>query len=196
MTKMPAETSEVQYECTYSSQSASMFKDKTTVAEYASESPVQPTEVETRKAKKSFDGSLLTVWLSAISALALLILTSIYAGNSSLLGEHQSIGRSPGNVLLVLRVLSELAGVMLATTIAGTLEVVQWTLISRKGGKMGMNFTDYLVMHAGTGVPGLFQLAFGRGVPKLSSRFWSIVRLMGIAMVPLLNVVIMSELPG
>ena len=81
----------------------------------------------------------------------------------------------------------------MATTIAGTLEVVQWTLISRQGGKKGMSFTDYLVMHAGTGVPGLIQLAFGRGVPKMSSRFWSMARLVGIAMVPLLNVVIMSE---
>lgn len=86
-----------------------------------------------------------------------------------------------------------MAGVMLATTIAGTVEVVQWALISRQGGKKGMSFTDYLILHAGTGVPGLFRLAFGRGVPKISSRFWSIARLVGIAMVPLLNVVIMSE---
>lgn len=151
------------------------------------------TEEKSQPSARRCDGSLITVWLSAVCALALVILTSIYAGNSSLLAGHQSIGRSPSNVLLVLRVLSEMAGVMLATTIAGTVEVVQWALISRQGGKKGMSFTDYLILHAGTGVPGLFRLAFGRGVPKISSRFWSIARLVGIAMVPLLNVVIMSE---
>lgn len=153
----------------------------------------QPAEKSHHQNHNFVDGSLLIVWLWALCALALVILTSIYAGNSALLAGHQSIGRSPNHVLLVLRVLSEMAGLMMATTIAGTLEVVQWTLISRQGGKKGMSFTDYLVMHAGTGVPGLIQLAFGRGVPKMSSRFWSMARLVGIAMVPLLNVVIMSE---
>ncbi|KAF1967526.1 hypothetical protein BU23DRAFT_559316 [Bimuria novae-zelandiae CBS 107.79] len=176
-----------------SSQFASTVKVEATVNEFSPGTSVKANENSNTKTNKILDGSLFTVWLSALCALTLLILTSIYAGNSSLLAGHRSIGRSPGNVLLVLRVLSELAGVMMATTIAGTLEVLQWTLISRQEGRKGMSFTDYLVMHAGTGVSGLIQLAFGRGVPKLSSRFWSMTRLIGIAMVPLLNVVIMSN---
>ena len=173
--------------------SLTLVKSQTFVIEDTLHQQNPTMDEKPHRSMRCWDGSLFTVWLSAICALALLILTSIYAGNSSLLAGHRSIGRSPSNVLLVLRVLSELAGVMLATTIAGTIEVVQWTLISRHGGKKGTSFTDYLVMHAGTGVPGLLRLAFGHGVPKVSSRFWSIARLAGIAMVPLLNVVIMSK---
>lgn len=183
---MLGKTPKIQLGFVDESEPGSVFKDKTNITEHVQENTsVKPKSM-------SFDGSLLSVWLSALLALALLILTSVYAGNSSLLAGHPSIGRSPSNVLLVLRVLSELAGVMLATTIAGTLEMLQWMLISRQRGKKGMSFTDYLVMNAGTGVPGLLRLAFGRDVPKLSSRFWSMTRLTGIAMVPLLNVVIMS----
>ncbi|KAK7180879.1 hypothetical protein DPSP01_014430 [Paraphaeosphaeria sporulosa] len=184
---MLAQTSGTQFGPSEEFELETINKGKSIITEHVQENTSAQREL------KSFDGSLLSVWLSAFLALALLILTSVYAGNSSLLAGHRSFGRSPSNVLLVLRVLSELAGVMLATTIAGTLEVLQWMLISREGGKKGMSFTDYLVMNAGTGVPGLLRLAFGRGIPKLSSRFWSMARLIGIAMVPLLNVVIMSD---
>ncbi|KAF2727751.1 hypothetical protein EJ04DRAFT_581808 [Polyplosphaeria fusca] len=137
--------------------------------------------------------SLSTRWLSACLALALVILTSVYASRSDLLDGRRIIGRSPSDVLLVLRVLSELAGLLLAATIAGTFEEIQWMLVKRNGDHPGMAFTDYLGLQPGTGVCGLFRLAFGGRIPKLSSRIWSAVKLISMVVVPLLNVVIMSD---
>ena len=153
---------------------------------------IDERQLEQAELPRRFHGSLVTVWLSAFLALTLLILTGIYAGDSSLLAGYRRLGQSPSNVLLVLRVLSELGGLLLAATIAGTFEEVQWMMISRKGQKTGMSFTDYLGLQPGTGVAGLLRLAFGLKIPQMSSRMWSVVRLFGIAIVPLLNVVVMS----
>jgi hypothetical protein len=70
---------------------------------------------------------------------------------------------------LVLRVLSEVAGLLLATTIAGTFEEIQWMLIGRNAHGPGLSFTDYLGLDPGTGVLGLFNLFLGTRIRKFSS---------------------------
>ena len=145
-----------------------------------------------RRRRRRCSNSLLLRWLSALSALTLLVLTCIYASHSDLLPGYKSVGRSPSYVLLVLRVLSEVAGLLLATTIAGTFEEIQWMLIGRQGHGHGLSFTDYLGLDPGTGVLGLFNLFFGTRIRKLSSRAWGAIRLVAMIVVPLLNIVIMS----
>src|SRR5213592_1708154 len=56
-------------------------------------------------------------WTAAGLALGLFIFTTVYASRSEFITRYHMIGRSPSNVLLMLRVLSELAGLMLSATI-------------------------------------------------------------------------------
>ncbi|PGH18383.1 hypothetical protein AJ79_00450 [Helicocarpus griseus UAMH5409] len=145
-------------------------------------------------------------WLSATAALALLILTATYASGSDFITKYRLIGRSPSNVLLIIRVLSELSGLMLIACINASLEKVQWMLVTREQGgddvsednekddrsQKGVCFLDYLSLHQGTGVLGLLKILFFR-VPILSARAWSAIRILSLLIVPLLNVVIMAD---
>lgn len=143
-----------------------------------------------RKCKSSWD--LFALWLSPCFAVILLILTSIYACHPHLLAGYRIVGQSPSDLLLLLSVLSQLTGLLLAATISSTFEEVQWMFLSRNEPYRGILFTDYLSLQPGTAIMGLLRLALGFRV-ALSSRVWSMLRLTAMILVPLSNVVIMSK---
>ena len=131
-------------------------------------------------------------WLSVFLTLILLVLTTLYASQTALVSKGGSISSSRSNAIFVLRALSELTGVMLAATIAGAFERVQWLFVV---GDDGTPLTHYLALQAGTGVFGLLVLALGGVVPRMKTRMWSGLRLVSIVLVPVLGVLIMSKSP-
>ena len=131
-------------------------------------------------------------WLSGLTALTFYLLTVLYASQSTLLSQIRFVGSSPSYTILVLRVLSEIASLLLATTIAAVFQRLQSMLVSRSS-HGGMRLTDYLGLEAGTGVLGLLSMALGTGVSKMTTRVWGTIRLVSIIIVPLLNILIMGK---
>lgn len=130
-------------------------------------------------------------WMSAVFTLILLILTALYASQTTFASSIRVIYSSSSHAIFVLRALSELTGLLLATTIAAAFERIQWLFIVKRH---GLRLTDYLALQAGTGVMGLLLLAVGRGVSRISTRLWSVVRLISVLLVPVLGVLLMSKL--
>jgi hypothetical protein len=133
-------------------------------------------------------------WTSTILATLFLILTALYASQSRFLANLHIISSSPSATILILRVLSELAGVLLAAAIASAFEKLQFILVARSEPSGGLCFTDYLALEAGTGVAGLVGILLGPGITRLASKGWTLLRLCTVILVPLFNVLIMSKL--
>jgi hypothetical protein len=133
-------------------------------------------------------------WSSAFASSCLYILTVLYASWPTMWSQYQSIGGSSSNKILVLRVVSELASLSLATTIAAAFERVQCMLLSRRRllKRDGVSLSNYLGLDSGTGVLGLLAIAFGRRIPAITTRSWGFLRLSAILLIPLLNVLIMG----
>jgi hypothetical protein len=135
------------------------------------------------------------VWLYIICALAtiaLLVITAVYSSESSLLIGTRFVYSSSSHTIFVLSILSGVTGLLLAATIEGSIERLQWLLIVREN---GLNLAKFLSLHAGTGPMGLLSLIFGRGFSLSSStRLWSTTRLLSMLLVPVLGILIMSML--
>jgi hypothetical protein len=126
-------------------------------------------------------------WVSAVLSLLLLILTIAYASRCIGVSQYQSIGSSRSRTILVLRVLSELTTTMLGLTLALTMERMQWHQIVRE---RGQPFLSFLGLAPGTSMFGLAKLSFVEGPCMASWRWWSVSRLILLAILPILNVVI------
>jgi hypothetical protein len=143
--------------------------------------------------------SFMAVWRNArasaalaLSALGLHILTTLYAFRPEFITRYHVIGRSPSRGLFILRVLSELAALMAAATIATAFEKVRWMNMGHNGNKRGVPLADYIALEPGTGVSGLLQMAIGLRKSGFTSRTWSAIRLIATVIIPLLSVLIMS----
>lgn len=135
-------------------------------------------------------------WLSAFLSLALYTLTVLYCSDTETLSRIQPVGASPSHSILTLRVLSELASLSLAATIAMVFDELQCVLVFQRGSvdtSHGISLASYLGLDPGTGVMGLLGMVFGRRVPNLTARVWSSIRLGAIIMIPILNILIMGE---
>jgi hypothetical protein len=135
-------------------------------------------------------GNIPMAWLSAFLTLILLVLTTLYASQATLMSKVRLIYSSRSHTIFILRALSEVTSILLATTMASAFERVQWLFVV---GKDGIQLPDYLALEAGTGVMGLLLLAAGKAVPRVTTRIWSAVRLISIVLVPVLGVLIMSK---
>ncbi|PVH87145.1 hypothetical protein DL98DRAFT_581868 [Cadophora sp. DSE1049] len=130
-------------------------------------------------------------WLSSFVSLLLLVLIVMYALRSYSMSNYQSVRSSSSRTILVLRVLSELTSILMVIMLALTMENVKWRFITRKQGQQLKNF---LTLVAGTSMLGLLQLLFGKGLLFSSWRFSSLLRLVLIALPPVLNVVLFSNI--
>jgi hypothetical protein len=135
----------------------------------------------------------LLAWTSAVLALAFFLMTVAYATEKSRFSAVKFVHSSRSNTILVLRVLSEAAGVFLGGAIHSTFEVVQWVLISRPE---GIRLPQYLALQSSTSPLGLLVLALGQGLPAsqwpMKPRVLSLLRLIAELAVPVLGVLIMS----
>lgn len=134
---------------------------------------------------------LLLEWSSAMLTLVFLVLTAVYASETTVPYRVRFLYASSSNTIFTLSALSALAGLFLAATIAAAFERLQWLLVARA---RGLKFTKVLSLNAATGVTGLLQLTAWRGHPLLTTtRLWSATRLISIMLVPILGILIMSE---
>ncbi|KIW89243.1 uncharacterized protein Z519_10096 [Cladophialophora bantiana CBS 173.52] len=147
--------------------------------------PLSNGATNARKKKKT---PILVAWVPACLTAILLALTALYAIRPDLWKSH-FINSSPGNAIFVLRALSEATGFLLAITVASAFELVQWLLTVRTG---GIPFTEFLCLQEGTGILGLMQLTAG-AKSRARTRFWGGLRLLALVLLPVLGVVIMSE---
>ncbi|CAO2653937.1 Nn.00g106700.m01.CDS01 [Neocucurbitaria sp. VM-36] len=136
----------------------------------------------------------ILAWISTILALVFFFITLSYALGSSRLSQSKIIYTSQSRTILLLRIFSEAAGLFLAGTVHSTFEVVQWVLTSRPE---GIRLPQFLALQPSTGPLGLLVLVTGRGLPPsewpLKPRFLSLLRLISEIAVPLLGVLIMSN---
>jgi hypothetical protein len=82
---------------------------------------------------------------------------------------------------------------MLAATVAAAFNTLQTILVARNNPPRGLGFLDYLVLQEGSGFSSLVSIVAWRGKVGIATRLWSVVRLIAIALVPVLNIVVMSE---
>ena len=105
----------------------------------------------------------------------------------------QAIGGSPSSALLVLRILSEAGGVMLAATIAAAFKTWQTILVVRNSLPGGLRLLDYLVLEEGAAFSSLISIVAWKGKIGIVTRVRSVIRLIAILLVPILNIVVMSK---
>ena len=88
-------------------------------------------------------------------------MTICYAYETLSFTRIRYIQSSSSKTILILRILSEAAGVFLGPTMRSTLKVIQWIKISRPD---GLIFPECLALRASTDQLWLLVLALGRGL--------------------------------
>lgn len=131
-------------------------------------------------------------WASAILTVIFLVLTTVYASETTVAHRMRFLSTSSSNTIFILSALSWLTSLFLTATIAAAFERLQWLLVVRED---GLQLTKFFSLNAGTGISGLLVLALGGGhcLPA-TTRLWSAARLVSIVLVPILGILIMSEL--
>ena len=130
--------------------------------------------------------------ISFLLAVVFYVLTSLYTWHPELPSRLEIVGGSPARALPLLAVLSGIANPMLAATISHSIQVIQWTLVARHWGHCLLN---HLLLDPGTGIEGLIDTIRQKRLPSSKPRVWSAFRLVSMAMVPVLNIVILSVSP-
>jgi hypothetical protein len=133
-------------------------------------------------------------WMLMLLTIALVILTCLQARGSILTRNIETVNQSRSYSLLILRTVSELAGLSLSATVSSTLERIKWALVCRKHQDSRTGFVDFLVLDAGTGVWSLLSLLMRRTSTTVRTRFYSAARLLFMVVVPLVGILIMSKL--
>lgn len=153
-------------------------------------SPKQASRSSRRIKKAKSTDRVPMAWLLGLLNLIFLVMTTLYAAQTTFMFKKRIAFSSRSHAIFTLRALSELTGLLLAATIAATFERVQWLCVVQNN---GVRLVDYIALQGSTGVIGLLALAAGRGVPKLTTRVLSAIRLLSIVLVPVLGVLILSK---
>ena len=135
-------------------------------------------------------GQIWAALLCAFLSVCLLILTAVYASDTAASTRIRFTYSSSSRTIFVLSLLSGLNGICLAATIHEAVDRLKWVLIARPN---GLSFLKFLSLDPGTGVWGLATLGFSQTLPLTSStRIGSIIRLLSVALLPILGILIMS----
>lgn len=145
-------------------------------------------------------------WLLILVTACLASLTALQARGSLVTRNLYVVSQSRSYSIFFLRVFSELAGLSLAATLSATLEKLKWALVAGNGHDGGGNrnkaheflssssssssFLDFLALDEGTSLWGLLKLVFAQS--KKTTKLWSVVRLVALAVVPVSGILIMS----
>jgi hypothetical protein len=145
------------------------------------------------RARLGLSREVWLAWSSALFATIFYLATLIYASKPQWFSKIPYLSSQSSKLLLILRILSEIAGVLLGATIHGTFDAVQWRKISRT---KGIGFLEFLSLQAGTGVLGLLSMIVAGGLPPYewlrAPRLMSGIRLMSELIVPILAILIMG----
>ncbi|KIW75121.1 hypothetical protein Z517_11893 [Fonsecaea pedrosoi CBS 271.37] len=150
----------------------------------ATPSDAAPSVVPTATKRKE----IALAWIPACLTVIMLMLTALYALRPGL-WKSDFINSSPSNAIFVLRALSEVTGFLLAITVASAFELLQWLLTVRED---GIPLAEFLCLQPGTGILGLIQITAGANFGA-GTRLWGALRLLAVALLPILGVLIMSE---
>jgi uncharacterized integral membrane protein len=130
-------------------------------------------------------------WTGAALTLLLLVLTLFHCSQSPLQAHFHFLYSSSSRTIFVLSLLSGLTGLLLTATMSAALDNAKWTLVSRRN---GAKLSRLLALQPSTGALGLLRLALGPGARPLSPvRAWAALRLAALLLVPVLGVLIMSN---
>jgi hypothetical protein len=125
-------------------------------------------------------------WTVAILTLLVYCFTVAYAFGAAGFRRIPFIAENPAHTLTALRVLSEVTGVLLTALINSSLERLLWMLCTRAP---GVSLPGFLVLEPGTGAGGWLQMILGNAK---GARVWSLLRIMLIAVVPVMGVILLS----
>ncbi|KAK0610762.1 hypothetical protein B0T14DRAFT_570695 [Immersiella caudata] len=138
-------------------------------------------------------------WIFTLLTTILLLLTALQANGSVLTKDLPLVSHSRSYSIFFLRVISELAGLSLAATLAVTLEQAKWAIVAMAGGdelteeSRSKRLIEFLALDVGTTIPGLFQLLVSPSVSTFRARMWSLGRLITMVVVPVTGVLVMSK---
>lgn len=125
-------------------------------------------------------------WTVAILTLLVYCFTVAYAFGAASFRRIPFIAENPVHTLTALRALSEVTGVLLTALINSSLERLLWMLCTRAP---GVSLPGFLVLEPGTGTGGWLQMILGN---VKGARVWSLLRIMLIAVVPVMGVILLS----
>lgn len=128
-------------------------------------------------------------WLLLFTTVILFTLTILYATNSLSIQNVYIASSSRSSVIALLNILSQITGVLLAATMIVAVETTYWLLASRE---KGLALSSFLGMQSSASLFALLCLILGAGT-KLTSRIWSLIRLIANLLVPLLSIIILCE---
>jgi len=137
-------------------------------------------------------------WFLVLLTTALILLTALQANGSALTRNIPLVSHSGSYSIFFLRIISELAGLSLAATLAVTLEQVKWAIVTIGSGNdltessRASQLVEFLALDIGTTIPGLLRLLVSPSISSLKARLWSLVRLITMIVVPVTGVLIMS----
>ncbi|KAK3380745.1 hypothetical protein B0T24DRAFT_697447, partial [Lasiosphaeria ovina] len=144
-------------------------------------------------------------WLLMLLTTCLVLLTALQASGSMLTRNFVLVNQSRSYSIFFLRVISELAGLSLAATLAATLERLKWAMVMMAAA-MGRNdsldtktarkparLVDFLALDESTTALGLLLLLFAPSVTSSRARLLSLCRLVILAVVPVTGILIMSR---
>jgi hypothetical protein len=126
-------------------------------------------------------------WLTLLCACAFYLLTIIYTWHPTTFSQYKIIGGSATSALGFLAILVQLGGLCFAAALSQALGVLSTCLAARVH---GIRFEDYLALHPATGFEGWCDIIRRRPWYRFQPHFWSGLRYLCIAIVPLLGVVI------
>jgi hypothetical protein len=132
-------------------------------------------------------------WLLIFFTVSLIILTCLQARGSVLTKRIDAVNQSRSYPLLILRTISELAGLSLSAAVSSALERVKWALVCRKDNHSPTSFLDFLALDEGTKIWSLLSLTAGAAGPSVGTRLLSASRLLFMFIVPVIGILIMSE---
>ncbi|ERF73581.1 hypothetical protein EPUS_07515 [Endocarpon pusillum Z07020] len=130
-------------------------------------------------------------WTCLLLTTVLFLITILYACRPKFAASLQTFRSSSSRTIFILRLLSQLTEFLLAVSLSSAFEKIQWYIVW-PGGR-GAPFATVSALVPGTGVWGLFQIAFSKLGTHFSARCWSIVRLLSLAVIFALGVLIMGD---
>jgi hypothetical protein len=153
----------------------------------------QETSVKSRNTPKfgilNPGRQILMAWTCLLLTVALFLLTTLFAINSTILKHVQAVSAPISRPISILRLLSGVFDVLLLASCSAAFERLQWMLVSRR---KGISAAIFLSLSKNTGLVGLVVLAFGSGGTAKTTRTFAALRLLAIVLCPALGIIIMS----
>lgn len=116
---------------------------------------------------------LVLTWFLLLLTAAVFVFTVYYAFNTTIVIKSRLVSLSPGNTILIIRVLSGVTGFLMIALVTSAFERLNWMLVARR---KGSKVSDFLSLSATTDHLGLLAIIFSKGKNLFTSRGWALFR--------------------